>query len=652
MASFSNFAALGRGYAVLGVVTEYTQQALRELTVAQATFAESDFSATQKHFASAADLLQTARAEFRGALASNDVVAHYIDVTGTVRSGDHLLATGQSLIEAGSAMSTGMELLLTAQVLPSEEGDSAARLPLVTALEQALVSFEKAHAALVDAEASLGRVTTLALPSEIKAHVIALQKSVPAVRVMLGDFLDQSHVLLSILGVSEDRQYLILFQNNHEIRPTGGFIGSLALVNVRRGVVEDIDVQTVYDGDGQLKEFIAPPDALLPITDRWFLRDANWFVNYPTSAAKVIDFFEKEGGPTVDGVIALTPEVIKGLLKMTGPITMPDYNVVIDENSFVPLTQDLVTYSYDREVNKPKQFLADLTPALLNRVFTEKSNPLGVLSLLSDMANEKQLLVYFKDDEEHSRIARQGWDGSLPVDAPHFLNVVNANIGGHKSDQFMSQEIDYRLHILDDGTTEALVTLRRTHHGPTERLDLPYPPNDNPAYKDNVIYQRVFVPRGAELIEATGFTPFADVPHHDQPPFGGEVIPDPDVAEWQRLQTTQPDGTIVGEEGGYTYFANWIITKPGATSISLYRYRLPAQPLPGGLTAAESVMAYVAKQPGDTRSDIRVEIRLPKKIRLVHTVPNEGVTQTDAHTLVYRGALRRDIVVGSVLEKE
>lgn len=647
-----NLTVVGRGYAVLGAVTKQAGGAFSELTVAQAALASQEFDGSQQHLSNAAQLLGDARLEFREALASNAQVAQYIDVTGTIRSGDQLLAAGQSIVEAAADFTAGLEIMMAGQMVPLEGKSSAPTMPLVTALEKALLSFDEAHAALVDAEQSLDRVTGVMLPRDIKDQIMKLQKAVPAMRIMLGSFLDQSQVLLSMLGSTQDRQYLILFQNNHEIRPTGGFIGSLALVNVKRGVVEDIDVQTVYDGDGQLKDIIAPPDPLLPITNRWYLRDANWFVEYPLSAKKIINFFEKEGGPTVDGVIALTPEVIKGLLALTGPITMPEYGVVVDDNSFVSLTQDLVTYSYNREINKPKQFLADLTPKLLNRIFADRSNVLEVLALLSDMARQKQILAFFTNADEQAQITRQGWDGSLPKAAPNFLSVVNANIGGHKSDQFIVQEIDLRLNVLRDGATEALVTLRRTHQGPAEKLDYAYPPDDNPAFKENVIYQRVFVPRGAELLEAKGFTPATQVPRHAKPLDGISPEPDGDVAEWQRLQRPGLGGTAVGEEAGYTYFANWIVTKPGATSIGLYRYRLPPQRLPAGLNLAETVAVLVAKQPGDMRSLVRIEVRLPNNMRVVHTVPDEGITQTDSNSLVYQGPLRRDVLLGAVIEQQ
>ncbi|HCX28112.1 MAG TPA: hypothetical protein DHI91_03160, partial [Candidatus Portnoybacteria bacterium] len=54
--------------------------------------------------------------------------------------------------------------------------------------------------------------------------------------------------------------------------------------------------------------------------------DANWFADFPSSAKKIMSFYEKAGGSTADGVISLTPTIIERLLSMTGPIEMPAYN--------------------------------------------------------------------------------------------------------------------------------------------------------------------------------------------------------------------------------------------------------------------------------------------------------------------------------------
>lgn len=640
----------GRGFSVAGALESKAGQAIDHVLAASTALAETNFVTSQEEFATAEKLLQETRQELSAALASSQLVLEYVDVTGTVHASDTLLEIGELLTTAGQHVAAGMGPLLEANVLNVEAKDDAT---FAAALNNTFTEFSAANQALIRAEELLQSINTVLLPEALAAPVQELNATLPRVRAALAGFLDQNTALLHVIGADHARQYLVLFQNNHELRPTGGFIGSIGLINVDRGVVEDINIKSVYDPDGQLKERIAPPTQLLPITDRWYLRDANWFVDFEVSAQKIASFFEKESGPTVDGVIALTPEVIKELLRVTGPIEVPGFDVTVNADNFTLLTQDQVTYAYDREENKPKQFLADLTPILLNKVFsTRGDHTLKVVGALQKMIQEKQLLIYFKDADVQSQIHKLGWSGSFPQDAQGFLSINNANIGGHKSDQFVEQEIDYRSEVMPNLDVEVNVTVRRTHRGPSEALDYNYPDNEDPAYKNNVVYQRMLVPRGALLQEARGFTPAVDVPKVVIPS-DLEVEPDDSLVEWQRSQTTDPSGTTIGLEAGYAFFGNWIITKPGETTVTFYRYRLPHHAaLPTLLDRAQRYSMYIAKQPGDTRTALRAELRVPANFKVVHTVPEDGITPTDARTLVYRGNLSRDTLVGAVVEKE
>jgi hypothetical protein len=649
-----NLQALGRGYVAMDPIMERSQRALVELMAAQEAVAESDFATSSQKFANAQEELIEARQKLREALSVSRIVLEVLDVTGTVRSGDNILAAAERVTEAGQRVSEGMTVLLESSGSMIGDNDGSSRT-LVGALEVVQEEMSVAQALLEDAMANMNKVNTLLLPSSVKKPAKMMQEIVPALYDSVKSFNDQSDLLLAVLGAEKDRQYLLVFQNNHEIRPTGGFIGSLGIINVDRGRVEDVDIQTVYDPDGQLKEYIAPPDPMRGITDRWYLRDSNWFVDFELSAEKIRSFFGKEDGLMVDGIIAITPEVVRRLLEVTGPIELPAYDVVVDSENFVALTQDQVTYSYDKEANRPKQFLADLTPLLLNRVFASQ-NPASMMSVLGVMdgvIREKHLLVNLTREDEQARVRELNWSGSVARNEQGFLYVNNANIGGHKSDQFVDQEIDYRSDVRENGDVEVTLTIRRTHNGPIEALDFKYPEGENPAYKDNIVWQRVLVPEEAELVEARGFTLESSVPKHhfDESPV--ELKADPELAEWQRSQKIDESGTVIGQEAGYRFFANWIVTKPGATTVGMYRYVIPKHAnLPGIVDPIQKYRVYVAKQPGDDNTKIRVEIRLPEQVRIVHNVPHDGITQISNHEFSYRGLLKQNVLVGTVFETE
>lgn len=612
----------------------------------QTALADQNFAEGETKFGEAEQLLAEARSELAGALATAKTVLEVVDLTGTVKSGDRILRAAEAIARAGQHFARGAE--------PLVNGVDAEGSNFMSALSDSLEEMRAAAAEIDAADANLNTVNDVFLPNELKQQVSETKNAVAKIKKPLDLLVNQGDWLLTLLGSKRERQYLILFENNNEQRPTGGFIGSIGLVNVDRGIIETVDVQTVYDPDGQMKDYIAPPEPLRRITNRWYLRDVNWFADYSVSAAKAADFFEKEGGPTVDGVIAMTPEVVKELLKITGPIEVPAYGVTVGADNFVALTQDQVTYSYDREVNKPKQFLADLTPLLMNKVFTGAGqNNLQAMSALAKMIQEKQLLVYMKDGAEQQRLDEMGGSGTWPQAEPGFLSVINANIGGHKSDQFVEQEIDYRSEVRENGEVEATVTIRRTHRGPEEKIAGNYREGEDPAFKDNVIYQRVFVPKGAVLEEVRGFTPAGQVPQLVEPEEIEGLSADADVAAWQQAQRQGENGTLIGEEAGYLYFANWIVTQPGATSVALYRYIIPqGVQMPGLINKAGRYSVYVAKQPGDTRTQLRTEIRLPENVRVGYIVPSDGITQTDYNRFTYRGELREDRLIGAVLESK
>ncbi len=636
----------GRGTAALSTIQEKGNSAFAHVLQAQEALANTNVQESEQQFSAASAEIASAKADMDEALAASKNILQALDVTGTVKSGQNMLDVGKTLADAGVHMSRAVAPFLSVTLETS----------LTDAITQARPHLENAEQAIDAAQEKIDGVETGLMPESVAQDIEKLKVIIPQAKNTLHHLLEESGTLLALLGADRDRQYLVLFANSDEIRPVGGFIGTVGLVNVSRGKVENIDVRSVYDGDGQLKKFLAPPNPLLPIVNRWFLRDSNWFVDYGISARKAAELFEKEGGSTADGVIMLTPKVIQNLLAVTGPIQVPGYPLAVNADNFVKVTQGEVTYGYDREVNKPKQFLSDLTPILLTKLFsspTGKDNgKLKTLQALTKSLSEKDLLLYFTDDRAQEAAVRLGWAGALPKNAQGFLMVNNANIGGHKSDQFVEQEIDYRTTIAENGDADVVLTVRRTHHGPEEKIQYPYPAGEDPSQKDNSVYQRTLVPKGAELLEAKGFTSESDVPRPLITTTQFQLEADPDITAWQQGQRRLPNGTVVGTESGYTFFANWVVTKPGQTSITLYHYRIPnAVKMPNVFQSASSYAISLAKQPGQRRNTVRATVTLPSNVRIIQSVPESGVTLESDTSFVYRGQLTSDSVPGIVFEK-
>ncbi|MFO7669353.1 MAG: DUF4012 domain-containing protein, partial [Bacteroidales bacterium] len=148
----------------------------------------------------------------------------------------------------------------------------------------------------------------------------------PLVRTlgMLDTFLPQAG---TVLGMEGPRRYLIIGQNNFELRATGGFMGSLGIATVDQGRIVDLDYRRSYDWDNPRREKVQPPLAYVRYMrfGAWFIRDANFSPDFPTAAQTIQMFWQLDGHPPVDGIVALDLYALQALLTAIGPVTVPGY---------------------------------------------------------------------------------------------------------------------------------------------------------------------------------------------------------------------------------------------------------------------------------------------------------------------------------------
>lgn len=531
---------------------------------------------------------------------------------------------------------------------------------LTETLEAAVPRLRTIEGELKDITRQLAGLSTVGWPTVDAAQAREITAALTALHGGLSTFLQSETVVLELLGSQQDRQYLILFENNRELRPTGGFIGSFALIDVARGEVRNIQVDSIYDPDGQLKDFIVPPVPLQKITDRWYARDANWFADFRASATKVATFFERSGGPTVDGVIAVTPTILEDLLQLTGPIPMPAYQVTITAENIVTETQRLVTYDYDRKLNQPKTFIADLLPQILARVATLPRQQWGaLLDMMTNALDRKHLLVYLRDPIAEEAVIHLGWGGVLPVLRPpsptafqDHVGRVEANIGGHKTDLLIEQEAEYDMTVGSDGALEATLVVTRHHRGSksgTPGLDAA----EDPLRKVNIVYERTFVPLGSTLVDARGFSDSAAVPAPYTAASDTRTFTrDAELRALEENERPGPGSVTVSQESGFTVFGGWLLTNPEETTVTVLRYRLPFRlPRPALLSAILHYELLITQQPGHLPVLTRATVRLPEGFRVAWAAPTSVVTLGGTQKVAFAASVDRDVLWGVVFEE-
>ena len=158
---------------------------------------------------------------------------------------------------------------------------------------------------------------------------------------------------------------------------------------------------------------IAPyPHQLLG--SRWQIWDSNWWPDWPTSAKKISWFYEKTGGPSVDGVFAINSKVIEDLVEIFGPIKLPEYDKVLTQINIIDALQHAVEFEYDIEYNKPKQILADLLPILIDKIYNlEKEQLLEFGSMINSQLDQSDLQLYFTDEKMQEFVETKEWSGSI-----------------------------------------------------------------------------------------------------------------------------------------------------------------------------------------------------------------------------------------------
>lgn len=290
---------------------------------------------------------------------------------------------------------------------------------------------------------------------------IDLREKVKALSSMFRMWLESKDAVLTLLGDRYPQRYMILLMNNDEMRPGGGFIGSIVLVDINDGRLTDYEFHDVYEYDGNYHAAIEVPiHELKSLANFWRLRDSNISPDFTYSAQKAAWFLEHEGGPGVDGVIGLNLSAAQAMLEETGPLTVPSLAKPISAETLPTLLSALVESKYYGAAS-PKQILNELVNSFLKSKIDAK-----LASRVMLEAGKKQILAYHKFPEVQALIARLGLDGALPKLAEaddDFFMPVFTNIGGNKSDRYVGTQISHDTQILNDGGVVGTLTIDRTH---------------------------------------------------------------------------------------------------------------------------------------------------------------------------------------------
>ncbi len=272
----------------------------------------------------------------------------------------------------------------------------------------------------------------------------------------------------NILGEKNEKKYLLLFANNRELRPGGGFIGSFAIIKVKDFFLENIKIYDVYDADGQLKFHIEPPEPIKNYLSQphWFLRDSAFSPDFLENFSQAEFFLKneiKEAG--FDGGFLITTSAIENILKAFNSLYLPDLKEKITSDNFYLKTQYYTEKNFFPGSIQKKSFLNSLTKQFL--INLENVSFINLLSQFKKSLDEKQIVIYFKNENTQKIFDELLWSGKVTFSSCLIKNILclsnylfpfDANLGVNKADYFVDKSIFYKIKINKNGEINHLLT--------------------------------------------------------------------------------------------------------------------------------------------------------------------------------------------------
>ncbi len=534
-----------------------------------------------------------------------------------IQAADSLVAAADALVEAGD-----LGLGLADEVVTLREANDAdpsvALLPgLVELMASSGEDADRIGELVALAEAELGTIPPEAI-SQIREARDLVAEPLADYTPLLDSYREWDDVLPGLLGRGDEKRYLVLAQNPAELRPSGGYAGTVGVIVIKDGSIVEQRFRDVHELSRQEGlPFIEPPDELadflLGEEQSWRLADANWSPDFPTAAQKALELYAIEAGDTdIDGVIAITTYALDRLLEVVGPVPVPQYDLTVEPGE-VTLTLLGATRGTPTSVEGRKEVLDVLARRLTNRLLAvPPARWRATLDALDDIGSERMALVWLADAEAQALVEDTGWGGRVS-DAPgDYVYVVEANVSPTSKYNLVIDRADSLVVKLDEDGN-ALNSLRLDWQndagkkGELYRSLRSFSNNEDGWYGS---YVRVLTPADSDFVVASG-------------------------EAFDEIRAVER----VDEEAGRAVFANYLFMPPGDSSLS-YLWIAP-----GVSTQTDDGWTYrltIQKQPGARSVPLSIGVDLPDGA--VVSEASEGAV-VEGERVAFEADLDRDVTL-------
>ncbi|MBI3485578.1 DUF4012 domain-containing protein [Candidatus Daviesbacteria bacterium] len=471
---------------------------------------KGDFSSALNETQAAANSVS----EMKAFLASLSILERVSFLNSQINGVNNLLDVTEQGIEAINQGALGMKALYqTTKVISGEDRSDPDNL-----YKDAQLHLTAADSEIAQVKLALQSDEFKSFPGFIQPELKDFQSKLNLYADLIDKAKDASYLMPQVTAVKDKKVYLVLLQNNLELRPTGGFIGSYARIEFLNGHINKISVDDIYNLDGQLKEHIEPPAEIKNDLGQkdFYLRDSNFEPDFPTAARQAEFFYNKEAGERVNGVLAMDLSASANLINAIGGLDLPDYSENITKDNLFEKVISHAEVNFFPGSQAKRNYLTNLETQLFNKIFfLSDQNWPAIVTALGQSLEQKHFLIYLSDPQVFSYIASQNWSGilprqaaSIPGETNDFLFPVEANLGANKANFYLDRSYKLETEIGKDGEILHHLTINYKNNSPSEVFP-------GGIYKNRF---RIYLPAGTKLTKAmlgteditSKVSPFAD----------------------------------------------------------------------------------------------------------------------------------------------
>ena len=352
------------------------------------------------------------------------------------------------------------------------------------------------------------------LPGKPGQKIDLAKNSIDQIETFVVDAKPLLEVLPGIMGQHQEKKYLVLFQNDAELRPTGGFITAYAVFRVNKGIMEPEGSSDIYKLDETLTKRIpapAPILAYLPNVPTLNLRDSNLSPDFASSMTAFESLYEfTRDKKDIDGIIALDTQFVESMMQVLGDIEVDGDKFTTEKIDACNCPQ--IVYELERYADEPVAFekgdrkgiIGVLMQSMIDKAFNApKSSWPNLLGTTIEAIREKHLLMYMKDPKTQEALEKVNFAGRIYEYDGDYLHINETNFAGAKSNLFVEEKAKLTVKKGKDDTLDKKLVLEYKYPRKMDNCSLERQGGLCLAgiYRDWI---RIYVSKGSKIVKAAG----------------------------------------------------------------------------------------------------------------------------------------------------